>query len=264
MISSYFDEEYPKSLQLIENPPIGLFIKGNMLFNELEDSISIIGTRNPTYYGHTKARTIARAMAENGYIVLSGLARGIDIEAHLGTLEGGGITIAVLGSGVENVYPAEHKNVAEEIIKEGALISELYIDQRISKFSLINRNRIVSGLSKASLIIEGNLNSGTRHEARFAKAQNKYIFALKPKDLNNENSKLPIELIKSNAVEIETASDILNYLISRDSKINTTESRPILITDYLILEENNERREFKKNHYPIPRLIDKYIKSTGI
>lgn len=255
---SYFDREYPKSLQNIENPPIGLFIKGNILFNELEDSISIVGTRNPTFYGHTKARNIAREMVENGYIVISGLARGIDIEAHLGALEGGGITIAVLGSGVENIYPDEHKNIAKEIIKDGALISELYIDQRTNRFSLINRNRIVSGLSKASLIIEANLNSGTRHEARFAKAQNKYIFALKPKNPNNQSSKLPIELIKNNAVEIETASDILDYLNSGVLKNDITQPKPILITNYLYREEKSEIKERKKIHYPIPRLINPF------
>lgn len=255
---SYFDKEYPKSLQNIENPPIGLFIKGNILFNDLKDSISIIGTRNPTYYGHTKARTIAREMVENGYIVISGLARGIDLEAHLGALEGGGITIAVLGSGVENIYPEEHVNVAKEIIKEGALISELDIDQRINRFSLVNRNRIISGLSKASLIIEGNLNSGTRHEARFAKTQNKYIFALKPKDPDNQSSKLPIELIKNNAVEIETASDILDYLASRDSEDVINQPKPVLITDYLITEKKSEGKEFKKIYYPIPRLVNRF------
>ena len=254
----YFDKEYPKSLANIENPPIGLFIKGNIFLNEVEDSISIIGTRNPTYYGHTKARNIAREMAENGYIVISGLARGIDIEAHLGALEGRGITIAVLGSGVENIYPNEHKNVAKEIIKDGALISELYIDQRISQFSLINRNRITSGLSKASLIIEGNLNSGTRYGARFAKAQNKYIFALKPKNPKNQSSKLPIELIKNNAVEIETASDILDYLNSVVFKDKFPQPKPVLITDYLYTEKKSERKEPKKIYYPIPRLINPF------
>ena len=255
---SYFEKEYPKSLKNIENPPIGLFIKGNNLLNELEDSISIIGTRNPTYYGHTKARNIAREMVKNGYIVISGLARGIDIEAHLGALEGGGITIAVLGSGVENIYPDDHKNVAKDIIKNGALISELYFDQRISKFSLINRNRIISGLSKASLIIEGDVNSGTRHEARFAKTQNKYLFALKPENPNNQTSKLPLELIKNNAVEIETASDIFNHLNSGFIKDKVPQSKPGLIAEYLYREEKNGRNEFKKTHYPIPRLINPF------
>lgn len=255
---SYFDKEYPKSLQKIENPPVGLYIKGKILFSELEKSISIIGTRNPTPYGHSKARTISREMAENGNIVVSGLARGIDIEAHLGALEGGGNTIAVLGSGVENIYPDEHINVAKEIIKKGALISELNINQRLSRYSLVSRNRIISGLSKSSLIIEGSLNSGTRHEANFAKAQNKDIFVLKPIDPNNETSKLPLALLKDDAIEIQTASEILDILNSKYSKDNITQPKRKLITDFINIEKRSEIIEFKKLNFHIPKAVNPF------
>ena len=216
---SYFDDHYPKSLRKIGNPPIGLYIKGEYLFDKLEKSISIVGTRDPSSYGHSRARSIARELAENGYIIVSGLARGIDMEAHLGALEGGGKTIAVLGSGIENIYPSEHKNLAYDIIENGgAIISEVYIDQRSNPHNLVNRNRIISGLSIASLIIEGDLNSGTRHEAHFAKMQNKFIFALRPRDLTLEVSRLPLSLIEEGAIEIETSSDIINYLNSNINK----------------------------------------------
>ena len=255
---SYFDKEYPSSLQKIKNPPIGLYIKGKILFSELEKSISIIGTRNPTYYGHSKARTISREMAVNGYVIISGLARGVDIEAHLGALEGGGKTIAVLGSGVENIYPNEHVNTSKDVIKEGALISELNIDQRLNKYSLISRNRIISGLSKASLIIEGNLNSGTRHEANFAKDQNKYIFTLRPINPNNETSKLPLALIKDNAIEIQRASEILEYLNSKTSKENITQPKPKLITEFANSENKSGIADFKKINIVIPKTVNPF------
>ncbi|TFG21614.1 MAG: DNA-protecting protein DprA [Promethearchaeota archaeon] len=212
---SYFDNDYPKPLLEIEDPPVGLYIKGDYLFEYLEKSVSIIGTRDPSFYGHSKARTIARELAEQGYTIVSGLARGIDMEAHLGALEGGGNTIAVLGSGVENIYPEEHKNLAKDILDNGgALISELDVNQRSSPHSLVSRNRIVSGLSKASLIIEGTLKSGTRHEANFARTQNKYLFALRPLSLSREISELPLDLIENGAIGIETTSDIIDFINS--------------------------------------------------
>ena len=212
---SFFNKKFPENLKRIDNPPIGLYFKGNFLFNELEKSVSIIGTRNPSFYGHKKARSIAKELAENGYIIISGLARGIDLEAHIGALDGGGKTIAVLGAGIDKIYPEEHSNLAEDIIKNGAIVSEFGIDQNVKKFNLVNRNRIVSGLSSASLIIEGDLDSGTRHEANFAKEQNKLIFVLKPLDLDRKVSQLPISLIKNNAIEIESSADILKCLNSK-------------------------------------------------
>ncbi len=208
---SYFNKNYPESLRDINKPPPILFIRGQMLFDKMEKSISIIGTRNPSLYGHLKARKIAKELAEKSYIIISGLARGIDIEAHIGALEGGGKTIAVLASGVYNIYPSEHEELAKDIIENGAIISESGIETRIARYSLIERNRIISGLSKASLIIEGSMRSGTYHEAKFAMEQKKIIFALTPFNNKREIAKLPLHLISNNGAEIESAMDILKY-----------------------------------------------------
>lgn len=218
---SYFDNKYPNTLRKIDNPPIILYFKGEFLFDKLEKSISIVGTRNPSSYGHSKARLIAKELAANGYIIVSGLARGIDLESHLGALEEGGRTIAILGSGVENIYPPEHKNLTHDIIENGgAIISEVYIGQKSYPHNLVNRNRIISGLSRASLIIEGDLNSGTRHEANFAKMQNKLIFVLRPLDPRRKVSQLPLNLIIEDAIEIQSSSEILHYLNSRTNQKN--------------------------------------------
>ncbi len=235
---SFFNKNYPILLKKIKNPPIYLYLKGNLIFNELAKSISIIGTRNPSFYGHTKARSIAKSLAEMGYVIVSGLARGIDMEAHLGALEGGGKTIAVLGHGVENIYPKEHSELAQEIIREGALISEYNNNEKMNKFDLVNRNRIIGGLTQASLIIEGSLKSGTSHEVRFAKEQKKIIFALKPIDYNRKVSELPLKLINEGAIEVESPQEIIDYLNFHENKI--------------------EKKKIKDDH--LTSTLDKFIK----
>lgn len=214
---SYFNDNYPESLRDIGKPPIMLFIRGRVPFDKLEKSISIVGTRNPSLYGHLKAREISRDLAEKGYIIISGLARGVDMEAHIGALEGGGETIAVLASGVCNIYPSEHEALAQDIIKNGAIISESGIDTKTARYSLVERNRIISGLSKASLIIEGSIKSGTYHEAKFAITQGKIVFALTPFNTEKTIAELPLHLISNNGVEIKSAENILRYL---DSELN--------------------------------------------
>lgn len=210
---SYFNEKFPDQLKHIDTPPIGLFIKGNFIFNELNKSISIVGTRNCSFYGHSKAREIAQDLARKGFIIISGLARGTDLEAHIGALEGGGKTIAIPGSGLNQIYPPEHQELAKDIIKEGTLISEFDLNLKARGFMLAKRNRIISALSKASLIIEGGINSGTKHEIKYAQSQNKIIFALEPNNNEERSSSLPQLLIKKKiAIPIKSALEIITHL----------------------------------------------------
>ena len=176
----------------------------------IEKSISIIGTRNPSFYGHTKARLIAKELAMEGFTIISGLARGIDLEAHIGALEGDGKTIAVLGSSIEKIYPSEHKNIVKDIILNGAIISEFSGESPMKKYDLANRNRIIASLSQVSLIIEGSLSSGTRHEVNYAKKLKRQIFALVPKNREITISQLPLSLIKEGYIPINSARDVLN------------------------------------------------------
>jgi len=208
---SYFNSNYPESLKCLSKPPIGLYIKGELNLKDLEKSISIIGTRNPSFYGHTKTRSLAKELAMEGYTIISGLARGIDLEAHIGALEGEGKTIAVLGSSIEKIYPNEHENIVKDILSNGAIISEFFGQSPMKKYNLVNRNRIIAGLSQVSLIIEGSLSSGTRHEVNYAKKLNKLIFTLIPKDQERDVSKLPLHLIEQGHIPVSSINDILNY-----------------------------------------------------
>ncbi|MHA1297935.1 MAG: DNA-processing protein DprA [Candidatus Helarchaeota archaeon] len=233
----FFDKRYPNTLKKISNPPIYLLIKGNLIFDELQKSISIIGTRNPSFYGHKNTRKISKELAENGWVIISGLARGIDLEAHLGALEGGGKTIAILGSGLENIYPPEHSELVKDILKKGAIISEMRIDDKLNRFSLANRNRIMIALSQAALIIEGRLKSGTRYGANLSIKLKKPTFVLKPIDLKSENAQLPLKLLEKNAIQVINAGEILNFL-----KSNEIDSKSDIITgkNYEIIELEEE------------------------
>ncbi|MBD3212866.1 MAG: hypothetical protein GF311_09680 [Candidatus Lokiarchaeota archaeon] len=210
---SYFNEKFPSQLENIEDPPIGLYLKGKVILSDLEKSVSIVGSRNCSFYAHIKTREIAKDLAKAGFVIISGLARGVDLEAHIGALEGGGKTIAIPGSGLNELYPREHQEIVKDIIKKGALISEFGLDQKVRKYMLVKRNRIISGLSKASLIIEGGLDSGTTHEIKFAQKQEKKIFALKPENQLRESSLLPGKLIADKvAKEIKNASEIIESI----------------------------------------------------
>ena len=205
-----YSDKFPYVLSQIGNPPPYLFIKGELPLERLEKSVAIVGTRNPSFYGHRKAREIARDLAEQGYIIVSGLAKGTDLEAHLGALEGNGTTIAVLGSGVDKIYPEENREIADDILAfNGAIISEYDVGQVVKKYTLIQRNRIISGLASISLIIEGDLNSGTSHEIEFARKQGKQVVVLNPAQENRKISELPLKLRSEGFPAIDTANDLL-------------------------------------------------------
>ena len=177
----FYSNRFPESLNQIGNPPPYLFVRGNLPLDQLGRSIAIVGTRNPSFFGHIKAREIARDLVSQGYVIVSGLAKGTDLEAHLGALEANGTTIAVLGSGVDKIYPEENREVASDILAfNGAIISEYHIGEDVKKYTLIQRNRIISGLAKISLVIEGDRKSGTSHEIDFALKQGKQIVGTQP------------------------------------------------------------------------------------
>ncbi|MGQ4876187.1 MAG: DNA-processing protein DprA [Promethearchaeia archaeon] len=249
---SYFNEIYPESLKKIKNPPIILYIKGQLLFNQLEKSISIVGTRNPSLNGHIKARRIAKELAENGYIIISGLARGIDLEAHIGALEGKGKTIAVISSGIDKIYPPEHEELVQDILKDGMLISEKGLEREVNKWGLRDRNRIISGLSNATLIIEGSWKSGTRIELELAKNQNKLIFALEPDNTQRKVSELPQYVISDIGIPIKNTKDILeyfNYILEKKENLSRERNSKIIKmgNTYMIINKSSEYNEGEHN-----------------
>ncbi|MFA5271518.1 MAG: DNA-processing protein DprA [Candidatus Omnitrophota bacterium] len=204
-----FDKDYPKLLKEISNPPIVLYIKGNVA--SLNDFIfSIVGTRIPSIYGLNMSENFASRLASLGVTIISGLARGIDTAAHKGALKTGK-TIAVLGSGILNVYPKENKRLSDLISENGALISEFPLLEPPLKENFPRRNRIVSGLAAGVLVIEAAERSGALITAHCALEQNREVFAL-PGKIDSPLSKGTHILIKEGAKLVDSIADILEEL----------------------------------------------------
>ena len=203
------DEIYPRKLKDIKNAPKKLFLRGNLeLFQS--NSIAIVGSRECTSYGFYKAYEFAKELSKKGVCVISGLAQGIDTAAHLGAMHQKGKTIAVLGTGLNKIYPKENEILAESIIKNGGLIiSEYGLYQERKSENFPKRNRIMSGISNGILVIEARKKSGTLITARYAKEQGKKIFSL-PGNVDIINSSGTNQLIKNGAELVTEVKDILD------------------------------------------------------
>jgi len=204
------DDAYPALLRRINSPPAALFVDGDpgCLW---QPQIAVIGSRNPTAGGLDHARDFATTLARQGMTITSGLASGIDTAAHAAALDAGAFTIAVNGTGLDQVYPNSSKAVAERIRSQGAMISELPLGSPPLRQHFPSRNRIISGLSLAVLVIEAGLNSGTLITARKAAEQGRDVFAL-PGSLHNPMAKGCHRLIREGARLVETAADIMQEL----------------------------------------------------
>ena len=205
------DEDYPSLLSPIDSPPDVLFVRGSLPPPGVP-SLAIVGSRASTRYGGSQARRIARELAQKGVAIVSGLARGVDAAAHLGALERGGRTVAVLGSGLSQLYPPENKDLAARILGEGgAIVSELSPDAPPLPYHFPVRNRIISGLSHGVLLIEARQKSGTHSTINYALAQGREIFAL-PGNVDAPGSELPLMLLKEGANLCTCAQDILSLM----------------------------------------------------
>ncbi|MBD3410270.1 MAG: DNA-protecting protein DprA, partial [Ignavibacteriales bacterium] len=168
---SYLDPSYPHWLKRIYNAPITLSVWGDIHAAD-EAAIGIVGTRKPSHYGSKHAERFARGLAERGVVIVSGMAYGIDSIAHRAALEAGGRTIAVLGSGLGKLYPERHRDLARRISENGAVVSEFPFLAKPDAVNFPRRNRIISGLSLGSLLVESAVNGGGMRTARFAVEQN--------------------------------------------------------------------------------------------
>ena len=204
-------DAYPDRLLHVLPPPRVLFVKGT-LPDAQKRAVAVIGARRDTRYGRSQAFKIARELAAKGVVIVSGLARGIDSAAHRGALDAGGITIGVLGSGIRKMYPPENQALADEIVRTGgAVISEFAPDAEPIGFHFPIRNRIISGLSDAVLLIEAQKKSGTASTVNHALDQGKEVFAL-PGNVDAPGSELPLSLLKDGAQICTEAGDILSYM----------------------------------------------------
>lgn len=202
----YNDLDYPEPLKNIFNPPVGIFVKGNI--PDFHNSIAVIGARKASDYGKTAAYKLAFELASHGIVVVSGMARGIDSCGHRGTLDANGITVAVMGSGFNNIYPKENASLVNEIIKDGCVITEYLPDMMPLACNFPARNRIISGLSKAVLVIEAGEKSGSLITAGCALEQGKDVFAV-PGNIFSYESCGTNKLIQDGAKLITNIEDIL-------------------------------------------------------
>lgn len=207
-IVTIYDKEYPNKLRNIYDPPVTLFAKGNVdILND--DSIAIVGCRNCSEYGAKVAQKIAYELGKNNISVVSGMAKGIDSYAHIGCLNAKGKTIAVLGGGLDRIYPKENIKLYNDIIELGGVIlSEYVIGTKPDKINFPARNRIISGLSDGVVIVEAKQKSGTLITVDFALEQGKNIFVV-PGNITSSNSIGTNELIKQGAKCITCVNDIL-------------------------------------------------------
>jgi DNA processing protein len=204
---TYADEAYPERLREIFDPPVLLWIRGNV---ELlaQPSLAVVGTRHPTPYGTGMAEMLSRDLATRGLIILSGMARGVDTAAHRGALAAKRPTIAIWGTGVDVIYPKENKSLAEQIIAGGgAILSEFPLGTFPAPQNFPKRNRILSGMSVGVLVIEAAEYSGTRVTARCALEQNRDVFAV-PGNVTTKNAWGPNTLIKQGAKLTATWEDV--------------------------------------------------------
>lgn len=225
--------DFPDNLSRIHSSPKELFLLGELPKDEV--FVTIVGSRKPTSYGREITETIARDLAQAGAVVVSGLALGIDSIAHKACLDAGGQTVAVLPCGLDNIYPASHRNLAVQILESnGALISEYTAGTPALKQNFIARNRIVSGLSQATIIIEAAQKSGTLITAGFALEQNRDVYAV-PGNITSPNSAGTNELINQGAGIITSSQQLLSNLGLNKEKRSISGESPVenLILDLL-------------------------------
>ena len=205
------DTHYPGLLREIRRPPPLLFVLGDPACLSLPQ-VAIVGSRNPTPGGNDNAHQFARFLAGAGFTITSGLALGVDGAAHRGALAAQGKTIAVLGTGIDRVYPARHRQLAQDIIAAGgALVSEFPLDTRSNASNFPQRNRIISGLSCGTLVVEAAVQSGSLITARLALEQNREVFAI-PGSIHNPLARGCHKLIRDGAKLVETGQDIVEEL----------------------------------------------------
>jgi DNA processing protein len=204
------DGRFPPLLREIDAPPPVLFVKGNLdCFSG--HCVGVVGTRRPTVYGKNAAAAIVKQLVDRNIVIVSGLAHGIDTVSHQTCLDNGGTTVAVLGCGLDRVYPASNKPLSEAILGRGALVSEFELGTPPEPFNFPRRNRIISGLSAGVLVVEAGKKSGSLITASYALSQGREVFAL-PGPIFSDQSDGTFTLLKSGAVPVRSGDDIIENI----------------------------------------------------
>lgn len=239
-------QQYPKYLLRIPDPPALLHVKGNIdALNK--DCIAIVGTREPTEYGIAAAKKLGAIFARDGYVVVSGLAEGIDAAAHQGALDINGITVAVLAHGLDTIYPSKNKKLADAILKNnGALVSEHSCGTKVNRSYFVDRDRIQSGLSLGVFVVETGIKGGTTHTVEFCKKQNRVLIVLQHSA--EGNAKLISEKQADMVFENEDDIDLVKNKMKNKKMELLTSSLPIPSVGFL----QPMHQDKKKNNHREP------------
>jgi DNA processing protein len=222
------DAAYPARLLAINDAPPVLYVKGELRPQD-DFAVAMVGTRQASVYGKEATRRLAGDLARSGVTIVSGLALGIDTQAHQSALEAGGRTLAVLGCGVDVIYPWDNKGLAERIVKQGALVSDYPLGTRPEATNFPPRNRVISGLSRAVIVVEAGERSGALITAKFAADQGRDVFAV-PGSIFNRNSLGTNALIRDGARPLLSASEVLEDL-DMDAAVQQAEARALIPGD---------------------------------
>ena len=247
------DENYPDLLRDIYNPPIGLYMLGKMP-DKNKKRISVVGSRECSSYGSKIAYKTSMELVKAGAVVVSGMAEGIDSIAHKGALDGEGETIAVLGNGVDICYPVSNSNIREKIIQNGCIISEYPPKTQPLAYHFPARNRIISGISDATLVVEAKEKSGTLITVEEAFKQGRYVFSV-PGNINSERSAGTNQLLKQGVRVFTETDDILDVL-----RIEKNEFNKINNETY---EEHTNKKEFKTSKGVSAIVLALFCKSSS-
>lgn len=251
---------YPKSLLNIPDPPLVLYVRGEL---KSDDGLAVgmVGVRSASFYGRKQARRLAAGLATYGFTIVSGMARGIDTECHEGALTAGGRTVAVLGTGLSVIYPPENAELYMRIIESGAVVSEFPMMFPAIPANFPRRNRIISGLSLGTVVVEAGERSGALITARHALEQNREVFAV-PGAVDSPGSKGCHALLRDGAHLIENPSDVVEQLGPLPAAVETERMGKVVRPHALKL--NDREKGIYAELDSSPRTLDELAESTGL
>ena len=252
--------EYPQRLREICDSPTVMYRRGVLLPQD-ELAIAIVGSRRCTAYGRRQAERLSAALSRAGFTIVSGLARGIDVAAHRGAMHAGGRTLAILASGVRDIYPPEHKDLAEEISQQGALLSEMPLDQRPLPGLFPQRNRIISGICLGVIVVEATRNSGALYTARHALEQGREVFAM-PGPVDSLASEGCHDLIRDGVTLVRHVDDVLSEL--GPLPMPSVQSRDVTIHSPRELVLNPQESEVLNQISSQPITIDAVLRACSM
>jgi DNA processing protein len=261
------DERYPALLRETYDPPIVIYCLGAFEAAFSQPVVAIVGSRRCSTYGRNVAEKLSRELAERGITVVSGLARGIDSAAHRGALDGGGLTVGVMGTGLDGVYPKENRRLASRIIEQGALITEFPLATPPVSQNFPFRNRVISGLSLGVMVVEGAERSGSLITARLAYEQGRDVFAV-PGNITSAKSFGPNYLIKDGAKLVQTWIDVIEELPADMKATILAAERGETRKEQRVVDEvalsDSERRVFKMLSTDEALHIDQLLSKAGL